>query len=291
MRILTSLVSAALLTVAASSQEPPVSRAAESPKTYRRLAVYPLATCIVSGDALPEGSPDFVVAGRRFRTCGEDCRAKLEKEPGAFVAKLDAALIAAQLPQYPLAHCPITGKVLGAMGEPVRLVLDDTLVQLCCAGCVPSAQARAAAIVEGLHDQAYAAQRAGYARKTCVISDHELGPDAVDVMVGTRLVRLCCEDCLDALAKSPQTALAALPPVVAREGARPAGATAASGCGTACVDQASGGGCCKSAAAEKPPVVTKPAGKTSCCQESKPVTATGCCDGAKPVVAPPKKID
>lgn len=291
MRILTALLATALLTVAASPQEVPVSRAAENAKSYRRLAAYPLATCIVSGDALGEDSPDFVVAGRRFRTCGDECRAKLEKEPTGFVEKLDAALIAAQLPQYPLTHCPITGKVLGAMGEPVRLILDDTLVQLCCAGCAPSAHARAAAIVERIHDQAYAAQRAGYARKTCVISDHELGPDAVDVMVGTRLVRLCCEDCIEDLAKSPQTALAALPPVVAREGASPAGAKASSGCGTACVDQASGGGCCKSAAAEKPPVVTKPAGKTPCCQESKPVTATGCCDGAKPVVAPPKKID
>lgn len=291
MKTLTALVSAALLTVAAVSQDAQISRQAESQKTYRRLAAYPLTTCIVSGEALAEEALDFVVAGRRFRTCGEECRARVEKEPAAFVGKLDAALIAAQLPQYPLANCPITGKVLGSMGEPVRLVLDDTLVQLCCAGCVPSAQARATAIVEQLHDQAYAAQRAGYARKTCVISDHELGPDAVDVMVGTRLVRLCCADCIEDLAKSPQTALAALPPVVAREGASPAGAKASSGCGTACVDQASGGGCCKSAAAEKPPVVTKPAGKAPCCQESKPVTATGCCDGAKPVVAPAKKID
>ena len=51
----------------------------------------------------------------------------------------DAAIIAAQLPSYPLNVCPISGEELGGMGDPINLVVEGKLVRVCCNGCVKRA--------------------------------------------------------------------------------------------------------------------------------------------------------
>ena len=48
----------------------------------------------------------------------------------------DAAVIAAQLPLYPLATCPISGEALGDMGAAIDVVHDGRLVRFCCKNCV-----------------------------------------------------------------------------------------------------------------------------------------------------------
>jgi len=47
------------------------------------------------------------------------------------------AVIAAQLEAYPMTTCPISGKTLGAMGEPYNHVANGRLVRFCCDGCIP----------------------------------------------------------------------------------------------------------------------------------------------------------
>lgn len=96
---------------------------------------YPLTDCVVSGHAAAGDPIDIVKGNRLFRLCCADCVPVLEKDPAKFVAKLDAAVIAAQKPTYALDSCPISGKKLGSMGEPLDVVAGNRLVRLCCGGC------------------------------------------------------------------------------------------------------------------------------------------------------------
>lgn len=96
---------------------------------------YPTTDCVVSGHAAA-GDPIEIVKGNRlFRLCCADCVPVLEKDPAPYVAKLDALVIAAQKPKYALDSCPISGKKLGSMGEPLDIVAGNRLVRLCCGGC------------------------------------------------------------------------------------------------------------------------------------------------------------
>lgn len=127
-------------------------------------------------------------------------RQKIEAKPNEFRAKLDAAVIATETPGYPLTNCPVSGKELGSMGKPTRIVLDGHLVQLCCAGCTKKATADRGSILSKIRHAAYTGQKAAYHLDRCPISEEKLQDDeAIDIMLGMTLVRLGCENCLKQL--------------------------------------------------------------------------------------------
>lgn len=103
-----------------------------------QAASYPLKDCAVSGEALGEmGDPVDVFHGTRLlRLCCKGCVKAYKKDPAALVAKLDAAYIAAQKPTYKATKCLVSGEDLGSMGDPVDMLYGNTLVRLCCKGCV-----------------------------------------------------------------------------------------------------------------------------------------------------------
>lgn len=201
------LFAALALAGALSAQEPaakpePAKAAAKAP-FEQRAALYPMTTCIVSGEALDADAVTFTADGTTFKTCCAKCQAKVEKDPATYKAKLEAASMKAQLAHYPLKKCVISGEELGGMGEPVQLMLDGTLVQLCCKSCVAKAKANSAAMVQKVATAAYAEQRKSYPLETCVVGGEKLGDDAVDVMFGTTLARLCCTKCAAKFEKDP----------------------------------------------------------------------------------------
>jgi len=57
----------------------------------QQKAKYPLTTCAVEGGDLGDSPVDLVVAGRLVRVCCSGCAAKVEKQPAAIIAKVDAA--------------------------------------------------------------------------------------------------------------------------------------------------------------------------------------------------------
>jgi YHS domain-containing protein len=181
----------------AQHQEPAPKADSKPPKAafVQKSEVYPLDTCVVSGEKLDDEAVTFTAGGQTFRTCCTKCQAKVEKDPAAFAKKVEAAAIASQTARYALTTCPVSGEKLGAMGEPVPLMLDGTLVKLSCPHCTDKAKAKAAEIVAKVREAAYAAQLAHYAPTTCPVSGEKLEKDAVSVMFGTTLVRFCCEKC------------------------------------------------------------------------------------------------
>lgn len=100
-----------------------------------QLPLYPLDTDIVSGDALGDEPIDVVHNNRLVRFSSQMSAQKFYRAPDSYLAKLDEAVIAAQVESYPLDTCVITGEPLDAMGKPVQIVAGNRLVQFCCEGC------------------------------------------------------------------------------------------------------------------------------------------------------------
>lgn len=103
-----------------------------------QLPTYPLDTCPISGEELGGmGDPvNYVHDGRLVRFCCPHCEGDFLADPAATFAKIDAAVIAQQLPDYPMDRCPVSGEKLGEMGEPYNHVQGTRLVRFCCGGCV-----------------------------------------------------------------------------------------------------------------------------------------------------------
>lgn len=116
---------------------------------------YPLDTCLVSGEKLggAMGDPiDYVHGNRLIRFCCKGCIKEFEKDPGAFTAKLDAAVIERQQESYPLTTCVVSGEPLDAMGEPIDAVYANQLVRFCCKGCAKEFENAPAAHLNTIHE-------------------------------------------------------------------------------------------------------------------------------------------
>jgi YHS domain-containing protein len=101
---------------------------------------YPLTTCMVTGEKLggEMGDPvDYVYNNRLIRFCCKGCIKDFNADPAKYMSKLDQAVIDAQLPDYPLTTCPVSGEELGGdMGKPIDFVFANRLVRFCCPNCI-----------------------------------------------------------------------------------------------------------------------------------------------------------
>jgi YHS domain-containing protein len=122
----------------------------------------------------------------------------------------DPKAIAQQLPSYPLTTCPISHEGLDAMGKPLDLMHEGRLVRLCCKGCVKKFKQDPAVVLKTIDEAVIQAQKDGYALKTCPVSGEELGGmgEPMSYVHGTRLVKLCCKNCVEGFKKDPAKAMA-----------------------------------------------------------------------------------
>jgi len=118
---------------------------------------YPLKTCPVSGESA-EGGVEFVHGTRLVRLCCKKCKAAFEKDPAPTMAKIDAALIEAQRPNYKVDVCVVSGEKLGSMGEPIDVLYGTRLVRLCCKGCKKSVAKKGPELIAKLDALAAAAK-------------------------------------------------------------------------------------------------------------------------------------
>ncbi len=98
---------------------------------------YPLTECVVSAEPLDVmGAPVNVVYNNRLvRFCCNGCVKMFKKDPVAYLAELDQAIIEAQIDDYPLTTCLVAEGKLGSMGDPVDIVIANQLTRYCCGGC------------------------------------------------------------------------------------------------------------------------------------------------------------
>jgi len=109
---------------------------------------YPLAVCVVSGEKLggDMGEPvDYVYSNRLVRFCCKMCESSFNKDPDAYLARINTAVAEAQVTDYPTDRCIVSGdKFGGEMGEPVDYVIGTRLVRFCCPMCVTQFEANPA---------------------------------------------------------------------------------------------------------------------------------------------------
>jgi len=123
----------------------------------------------------------------------------------------DAALIAAQKPSYPLTTCIMSGKPLGSGGmTPVDIIYEGRLVSFCCSHCQADFMKAPADGLKKLDDAIIKAQSADYPLDTCPNSGEKLDAKAVSFVVGTKLMKTCCNDCKKEILADPSKALAKL---------------------------------------------------------------------------------
>lgn len=160
-------------------------------------APYPLDTCVVAGGKLGSmGKPVTQVhEGREVKFCCAGCKPKFEADPDAYLKKIDAAVIEQQSASYPLETCTISGDKLG--DKPIDFVYENRLVRFCCKMCVDGFLKDPNTSLAKLNAAAVKAQMADYPAKKCPVTDADLGSmgKPIDMMVGHRLVRLCCAGC------------------------------------------------------------------------------------------------
>ena len=161
---------------------------------------YPLATCPVSGEKLG-AMGDAVVRsydGREVRFCCGGCVGKFEKSRETYFAKIDEKIVKSQRELYPLKECVVSGRKLGAMGDPIQMVVHNRLFLLCCPGCKSKLTKDPAGFFGKLDAAVIKAQSADYPLETCLVSGKKLGAmgPARELVVANRLVRLCCPGCV-----------------------------------------------------------------------------------------------
>lgn len=106
----------------------------------QQMKTYPLDTCVVM-DTEALGSEDMgdpvnlVYKNRLVRFCCKGCVRKFKKDPAAYLAKIDKAVIKQQMKDYPFDNCLVMAdESLG--DEPINHVFATRLVRFCCKGCL-----------------------------------------------------------------------------------------------------------------------------------------------------------
>ena len=111
--------------------------------------------------------------------------------------------------------CPVSGKPLGSMGDPVAVDVNGQRLFVCCAGCVNALQADPDKYAAG-HPQiavstsTTADAAAIAAQKVCPVMDEPLGGmgTPIKVMVGDKPIFLCCKGCIKKVTAEPAKYLA-----------------------------------------------------------------------------------
>jgi YHS domain-containing protein len=86
-----------------------------------QLPLYPLTTCMISGDKLggDMGEPvDMIYKNRLVRFCCKMCIGKFKKSPDKYIAELNAAVVKEQVKDYPYKNCLISGCILYTSPRP-----------------------------------------------------------------------------------------------------------------------------------------------------------------------------
>ncbi|QDS89020.1 Archaeal TRASH domain protein [Rosistilla ulvae] len=211
------------------------------PASEQQLAAAAIARqkiCPVSGKPLGSmGDPVAVdVNGQKLYVCCAGCVNAVKSDPAKYAAgrpqitvttatQADAAAIAAQK------VCPVMDEPLGGMGTPIKVMVGNKPIYLCCKGCIKKIQAEPAkylAMVYGngtqnsaqpaattiakitvsTSTQADAAAIA--AQKVCPVMDELLGGmgTPIKVMVGDKPIYLCCKGCIKKIQAEPAKYLA-----------------------------------------------------------------------------------
>lgn len=118
---------------------------------------------------------------------------------------------------YPLSTCPITGKELGTMGDPVLKLYEGREIRFCCPRCPEKFEKDLAANLARIDEKIIKDQGPFYPLKTSVVTGKDLPAKPYEFVYGNRLVRVGAEAEKAEFLKDPTKHLAALNKAVVDE--------------------------------------------------------------------------
>lgn len=173
---------------------------------------YLLDTCPITGKKLDSmgGEVVEIINGREVRFCCASCPEKFKSDKEAQFKILDVLMIKQQLPFYPTDTCLVSGKTLDFHGGAINFIYGNRLFRTCCNNCKSEFLDDPAKFVPEIDDIIIKTQKKTYPLTTCVIGKGPLdgmgGPD--NMIVGNRLVQLCCGSCRPKVLSNPLAAFA-----------------------------------------------------------------------------------
>ncbi len=113
-----------------------------------------------------------------------------------------------QVQPYTLGTCAVSGKELGSKGEAIVKTYDGREVRLCCAGCVGTFEKNLEDSWKNVDEAMIKDQMLYYPLETCLVTGEELSEggsmEAINIVHGNRLVRLCCNMCKKKFSADPE---------------------------------------------------------------------------------------
>lgn len=174
---------------------------------------YPLDVCIVTGEKLGAMGEPFTLQhdGREIRFCCGGCVKTFQAEPSKYLARIDAAVMEAQRPLYPLTTCVVDSLPLG--DAPVEFLHRNALVRVDREACRAAFEAAPEGPQAALERAVVAQQGPSYPLETCVVTGEKLGSMGapVDYVFQNRLVRFCCAGCIGTFRADPFAYLQKIP--------------------------------------------------------------------------------
>ncbi|MBL9030569.1 MAG: hypothetical protein JNM80_02530 [Phycisphaerae bacterium] len=190
---------------AARPSEPTVG-----PTDPARRNAYYLSTCALCNRPLGYIGPaiDHTHAGRPLRFCATSCVDRFLADPAAGLAHADAVMIADQRPHYPPGPSIVSGRALGP--APVEIIWNNRLVRLADDDDRRAFLADPDRHLRALDDAVLAAQAPTYGMPTrCPVQGDILDDDVpIDIVIASRMVRVCCQRCVRVVRARPYQYLA-----------------------------------------------------------------------------------
>jgi len=169
--------------------------------------VYLLPTCPISDEGIDDmgAAATKVIGGREIMVCCAPCFKKIEANQDKYNARINAQIIKRQLKTYPLDTCVISGRPLGE--SPINLVIGNRLVRVCCPRCETAFKKTPAEHLKTL-DAAMIAKTPAKPDATCIVSGRPLGASPKAVVIGNRVIRTCCGNCMKKVLADPRGSVA-----------------------------------------------------------------------------------
>ena len=163
-------------------------------------------TCPVMGKPVDGSMESTIVRGHRIFVCCPPCIEKIEKNVDAHIKKLNESYAmhlakerAAKSDKLQIAAqriCPVSGKTLGSMEDPVKIkVGEKETAFLCCKGCLTKK-------IEASHWKAVLTNIAT-AQGICPVMKKPIDATMESTIVGGRRVFVCCPPCIKKIDAKP----------------------------------------------------------------------------------------
>jgi len=172
------------------------------------VAPYTLTTCATRDSELGSMGDPIVKSydGREVKFCCPGCPPRFEKDLDASFASLDAKIIENQGVFYPMTECLVSDEAFDSEsdGGATEVVHNNRLVRLCCKGCKGDFNDNPEAFIAKLDNAIIIQQSAKYPLADCPIGGNAIKQGkAINYIFGNRLIKLCCNDCVEGFVADP----------------------------------------------------------------------------------------